>query len=36
MNEKWGSMKHAANEHSMDCLNKECKYSSGVIRVAIK
>jgi len=24
---------HTADEHSMDCLNEKCKYTSGTIRI---
>lgn len=33
MRETFGTMIHVANEHSLDCLNKNCKYTSGQIRV---
>ena len=32
MTEKYGSMIHTANEYSFDCLNKECKHTSGIIK----
>ena len=33
MRETFGTMIHVANEHSLDCLNKNCKYTSGQIRI---
>lgn len=33
MTEKLGSMLHTADEHSFDCLNKECGYTTGTIQV---
>jgi len=33
MTEKLGSMLHTANEHSFNCLDKQCGYTSGRIRV---
>ena len=32
MNEKFNSGVHIASEHSFDCLDKDCKYTSGIIR----
>lgn len=33
MTERLGTMVHTSDEHSFDCLDKECDYTSGVIRV---
>ncbi len=33
MTEKLGCMLHSANEHSFDCLAKQCNYKSEIIRV---
>lgn len=33
MTEKLGCMLHTATEHSFDCLDKQCGYTSGIIRV---
>ena len=33
LSEKLGCVLNTANEHSFDCLNKECNYKSEIIRV---
>ena len=36
MTEKLRCMLHTADEHSFDCLEKRCNYTSGIIRVNTK
>jgi len=33
MTEKLGCMLHTADEYSFDCLDKQCGYTSGIIRI---
>ena len=33
MKESFSAMIHIADEYSFDCLEKKCKYTSGIFRV---